>query len=195
MTQIFTEEGRAVPVTVIEAGPVTVTQVKDKEKDGYYSVQVAFGHKNKMGKALLGQIKKAGADALSPRWLKEFRLGESSELALGAKIDVSIFEEGEKVSVTGTSRGKGFQGVVKRHNFRGMPASHGHKGVTRASGSIGQRFPQHTLKGMRMAGRTGATKETTRNLKIVKVDPENNRLLVRGAVPGRRGSLLAIKSK
>ena len=194
MSQIFNEDGTVIPVTVIEAEPNTVTQIKTKEKDGYEAVQVGAGLKKKTNK---------------PRFSKEFNLenkgkkarGKASttlgdlQLAVGQKIDLSIFSEGDLVKVSGLSKGKGFAGVMKRHNFSGMPFSHGHHHVARHGGSIGQRFPQHTLKGMRMAGRMGGVKRTTRGLKIVKIDTENNLIAVKGAVPGNKGGLVIVQTQ
>lgn len=174
MSQVFEDDGTVVPVTVVEVQPNIVTQIKTKEKDGYEGVQLEIGTKNKN--------------------LKEFR-SVAGELKAGDKIDASIFNQGDLVKVTGMSKGKGFQGVVKRHGFSGMPASHGAHSVLRHAGSIGQRFPQHTLKGMRMAGRMGHDKVTTRGLKIVRVDAENGLLAIKGAVPGSRGQLLMIQSQ
>jgi len=186
MTQIFAEDGTVTPVTLIEAGPMTVTQIKNQEKDGYSSVQVGYGKTKKTNKAKSGHLKDLG----NLITLKEFQADQ--ELKRGDVIDASIFEEGDTVKVSGVSRGKGFTGAVKRHGFHGMPASHGHHHVLRHVGSIGQRFPQHTLKGMRMAGHMGNVRVTTRGLKIMKIDRENNLIAVRGAVPGRRGTLLEI---
>lgn len=175
MSQIFNDDGTVVPVTVIEVEPNTVTQVKTKEKDGYEAVQVEAKSSKRKAKK------------------KEFKTSE--ERKVGDKVDVSVFSEGDIVKVSGISKGKGFQGVMKRHGFHGMPFTHGHHHVARHAGSIGQRFPQHTLKGMRMAGRMGGAKATTRGLKIVKVDAESNLLAVKGAVPGNKGSLLIIQSQ
>ena len=186
MTQIFAEDGTVTPVTLIEAGPMTVTQIKNQEKDGYSSVQVGYGKTKKTNKAKSGHLKDLG----NLITLKEFQADQ--ELKRGDVIDASIFEEGDTVKVSGVSSGKGFTGAVKRHGFHGMPASHGHHHVLRHVGSIGQRFPQHTLKGMRMAGHMGNVRVTTRGLKIMKIDRENNLIAVRGAVPGRRGTLLEI---
>ncbi|MBI2674715.1 MAG: 50S ribosomal protein L3 [Candidatus Yanofskybacteria bacterium] len=182
MSQIFNEDGAVIPVTVIEAEPNVVTQVKTKDKDGYEAVQV----KSQKSK---GKNQK-----------KEFKIDQqpttnNQQPNVGDKIDVSVFSEGDIVKVSGVSKGKGFAGVMKRHNFSGMPFSHGHHHVARHGGSIGQRFPQHTLKGMRMAGRMGGVKATTRGLKVVKVDAENNLIAVKGAVPGNKGGLLAIQSQ
>ncbi len=191
MTQIFQDDGIAVPVTLIEAGPVAVTQVKTKEKDGYESVQVGYGKEKKPNKARAGHLKDLG----NLKYLREFKLGASSqklEAKRGDFYDVSNFNLGDVVKISGVSKGKGFQGVVKHHGFHGMPASHGHHHVLRHGGSIGQRFPQHTLKGMRMPGRMGGVRVTTRGLKIVSIDKENNLLAIKGAIPGRRGTLLEI---
>lgn len=186
MTQIFQDDGKVVPVTLIEAGPITVTQVKIKEKDGYEAVQVGYGKEKKPNKPKTGHLK----DLKSLKVLRETKIfGDKKR---GDKIGVSAFSTGEIVKISGVSKAKGFQGVVKRHGFHGMPASHGHHHVLRHGGSIGQRFPQHTLKGMRMAGRMGGVRVTTRGLKIMSIDEEKNLLAVRGAVPGRRGTLLEI---
>lgn len=188
MTQIFQDDGTVVPVTLIEAGPITITQVRTKDKDGYEAVQIGYGKEKKSGKSKSGHLK----DLPSLKYLKETKiLGDKKR---GDSIDVSSFSVGEIVKVSGFSKAKGFQGAVKRHGFHGMPASHGHHHVLRHVGSIGQRFPQHTLKGMRMAGRMGGVRITTRGLKIMNIDKENNLLAVRGAVPGRRGTLLEISS-
>lgn len=204
MTQVFEEDGKVVPVTVVEVGPNVVVQVRTKEKDGYEAVQVGTGTKKakNINKPTKGHLKDLGTF----RYLKEVRdkeskhiaIGESTEaltLKVGDTLDASVFAVGDKIKVTGISKGKGFQGVMKRHGFHGMPHSHGHHHVARHAGSIGQRFPQHTLKGMRMAGRMGHDQVTTRGLKIVRVDVENGLLAVKGAVPGNRGQLLIIQSQ
>ena len=177
MSQIFNEDGKVVPVTLIEAGPITITQLKTKEKDGYSAIQVGFETKTK------GGFKN----------LREFRIDKEDEYKEGDVIDVSSFNEKDKVAVSGVSRGHGFAGAMKRHNFKGMPASHGHKAVKRHVGSIGQRFPQRTLKGMRMAGHMGNANATIKNLTVAVVDKEKNMLLIRGAVPGVKGALLIVK--
>lgn len=174
------------PVTLVEAGPVTVTQVRTRENDGYQAVQIGYGNTKKANKPKTGHLK----DLPSLKTLKEFKV--EGEFKRGDSFDVSAFSAGDIVKVSGTSKGRGFQGAVKRHGFHGMPASHGHHHVMRHVGSIGQRFPQHTLKGMRMAGRMGSVRKTVRGLKIVLVDKENNLLALKGAVPGRRGTLLEI---
>lgn len=209
MSQVFAEDGRAVPVTVIEAGPCVVIQVRTQEKDGYDAIQIGLGVKRKVSKPLEGHFK--GLEKF--RWTREFKIsaeggsvsaGKNKEkkgkkedekgFKRGDKIDVSVFEEGEKVKVSGISKGKGFQGVVKRHGFHGGPASHGQKHTLRAPGSIGSAFPEKVFKGMRMAGRMGSERVSTKNLQVVKIDPENNLIAVKGAVPGNRGSLIEIRS-
>ena len=188
MSQIFKEDGTVIPVTVIEVEPNTVTQVKVKDKDGYEAVQIAAGTKKVINKAQRVHFKN-----LTPRFVKETKV--LTGVNVGDKLNVSMFSEGDIVKVSGVSKGKGFQGVVKRHGFSGMPFSHGHHHVLRHAGSIGQRFPQHTLKGMRMPGRMGYDKLTVRGLKVVAVDKENNILAIKGAVPGNRGSIVMIQSQ
>lgn len=184
MTQMFDESGKVIPVTLLEAGPVFVTQIKLKERDGYEAVQVGFGAKKKLG---------LPAQAGEFRWLREFR--DSAEgLNAGDRINVSVFEKGDVVDVTGYSKGRGFQGVVKRHGFHGGPKTHGTKHSHRAPGSIGATHPQHVIKGKRMAGHMGMRRVTTKNLTVIDVDPEKNTLSVKGAVPGSRGTLVMIKS-
>lgn len=185
MTRLFKEEGEVIPVTLIEAGPITVIQKKTVDKDGYEAVQVGFENVKKINKAKKGHLK----EQANFRILREFRNAEANQ---GEISDVSIFKEGDVVKISGLTKGRGFQGAVKRHGFKGMPASHGHHHVMRHVGSIGQRFPQHTLKGMRMAGRMGGQRQTTRGLTIISVDKENNLLAVKGAVPGRKGAILEI---
>src|SRR3989344_4255985 len=187
MSQIFEEDGLVVPVTVISAEPMKVTQLKSEDKEGYAAVQVGSGSKKKLSKPLQGHLKEPG----KLRHLKEVR--GQSDLKTGDVIDVSVFNPGDMVKVTGISKGKGFQGAMKRHGFHGMPASHGHKHVKRHVGSIGQRFPQHTLKGLRMAGRMGGDRVSVRGLSVVSIDKENNLLAVNGAVPGRKGTILEVK--
>ena len=191
MTQVFEEDGKVVPVTVVEVEPNVVVQVRTKEQDGYEAVQVGTGTRKakNIKKPQKGHFKDLG----NFKYLKEVR--GSQELKVGDKLDVSVFAVGDKIKVTGMSKGKGFAGVMKRHGFHGMPHSHGHHHVARHAGSIGHRFPQHTLPGMRMAGRMGTDKVTTRGLKIVRVDVENGLLAVKGAVPGNRGQLLIIQTQ
>lgn len=207
MSQVYAENGNIIPVTVIEAEPNTVLQVKNMVKDKYEAVQVGFGTKKEknINKQQKGHFKDIGNFAT----VKEFRFDkkgktsrgeeqeaiDSASLTVGQKIDVSVFAPGDAVKVTGMTKGRGFQGVVKRHGFHGAWASHGHHSVLRHAGSIGQRFPQHTLKGMRMPGRMGYDKLTVRGLKIIVVDKENNLLAIKGAVPGNIGGLLVIQSQ
>lgn len=189
MAQIFDGEGNVVPVTLIRATPNTVLQVKTKDKDGYEAIQVGFGQRRlkNIKKPQRGHFKELG----NFRYVREFR--GSGSLKLGDGVDVSFFKEGDVVKVSGISKGKGFQGVVKRHGFHGAPATHGTKHAHRQPGSIGATWPQRVIKGMRMAGRMGGDRVSVRNLKVVKVDVESNMLAVKGAVPGRRGTLLEIR--
>jgi large subunit ribosomal protein L3 len=184
MSQIFNEKGDVVPVTLIEAGPCQVTQLKTKEKDGYEALQIGFKKIEKKKK-----IKKPMKEKPF-RFLREFRDGEYK---VGDMIDVSIFQEGEKVKVSGISKGKGFQGGVKRWGFSGRNATHGVKHEHRTLGSTGGRFPQRVIKGRKMPGRMGYDRVTVKNLDIVKIDKENNLLVVKGAIPGRRGTLLEVR--
>ncbi|OGN02135.1 MAG: 50S ribosomal protein L3 [Candidatus Yanofskybacteria bacterium RIFCSPHIGHO2_01_FULL_43_42] len=194
MSQIFKEDGTVIPVTVIEAEPNMITQIKTKEKDGYEAVQVGVGLKKKTNKPKFSKEFNLENKGTKARGKASTTLGDL-QLAVGQKIDLSIFSEGDVVKISGLSKGKGFQGVVKRHGFSGMPFSHGHHHVLRHGGSIGQRFPQHTLKGMRMAGRMGGVRATTRGLKVVKVDAENNLIAVKGAVPGHKGGLVIVQTQ
>lgn len=194
MTEYFSEDGVVIPVTVISAGPVTVTKIFEKSKDGYSAVQVGFGDgkKKNINKAQAGVMK----DKLF-RTLKEFRLKptDSSDVKIGDVIDVSSFNEGEILQVSSVSKGKGFQGVVKRHGFAGGPRTHGQKHSEREPGSIGGGLRTHVPKGMRMAGRMGSDRITQKNLKVVFVDKENNLMLIKGAITGRRGSLVEIVAR
>ncbi|RLD14958.1 50S ribosomal protein L3 [candidate division KSB1 bacterium] len=196
MTQIFDNDGLVVPVTVIKAGPCYVTQIKTKEKDGYDAVQLAFldAKEKRVTKPLKGHFEKAG---VSPkRFIVEFDFGQDHGLNVGDKVSVDILKEGTLVKVSGTSKGKGFQGVVKRHHFNGGPKTHGQSDRWRAPGSIGQSsYPSRVFKGMRMAGRMGGKRSTLKNVKVVKVDAENNLLFLKGAVPGSRNSLVEIVTK
>lgn len=197
MSQVFEEDGKVVPVTVVEVEPNVVVQIRTKEKDGYEAVQIGTGTRKakNINKPQKGHFKDLG----NFRDLKEFRSTrnwklETGNFKAGDKMDVSVFAVGDKVKVAGVSKGKGFAGAMKRHGFHGMPHSHGHHHVARHAGSIGQRFPQHTLKGMRMAGRMGHDQITTRGLRIVRVDAENGLLAIKGAIPGNRGGLIKIES-
>lgn len=189
MSQIFTEDGIAVPVTLLSAGPVVVTQVKTDEKDGYEAVQVGYGVKNprNINKAQKGHFKGLG----NFRYVKEFRTAPG-EMKVGDSFDVSSFEPGDVVEVSGVSKGKGFQGVVKRHGFHGGPRTHGQKHSEREPGSIGATGPQRVFKGTRMGGRMGADRVTVKRLKVVAIDKENNVMAVSGAIPGRRGTVIEI---
>lgn len=193
MTSLFDTDGNLVGCTVIEAGPNVVTHIKTKDKDGYESVQLAYGERKEKNTpaAALGHYKKAGTTPkVKAHEFKEFEQG----LKLGDKVDASIFEEGTFVTVTGKSKGKGFQGVVKRHGFSGVGQNtHGQHDRSRAPGSLGgSSYPSRVFRGLRMAGRTGGTQETTENLKVVKVDMEKNLVVVKGAVPGAKGSYVII---
>lgn len=192
MTQFFTEEGLVVPATIVSVPEATVTQIKTVEKDGYDAVQIASGERKEknIAKPQQGHFQKLG----NFQFVKEFK-SSGFEGKVGDTLSVDIFEAGDMVTVSGTSKGKGFQGVVKRHNFSGAPTSHGHRHDTRRPGSIGAGGPQRVFKGTRMAGRTGFDRVTVKNLEIVAVDAKNNQLLVKGAVPGRRGMMLEIVSK
>jgi len=189
MSQIFNEKGNQIPVTLIEAGPCFVTQIKTKEKEKYVALQIGFGKIEKAKK-----IKKT-MKGKEFKYLREFRVDESGikNYELGNKINVSIFKEGDAVSISGISKGKGFAGAVKRWKVAGFPKTHGTKHGLRSIGSIGSTTPSRVIKGKKMAGRMGGERVTVKNLEIVKVDPENNMIAVQGAVPGRRGTLLEIK--
>jgi large subunit ribosomal protein L3 len=197
MTQIFREDGTVVPVTVIEAGPCKVTAVRDPERDGYAAVQLAFGEapEGKLTRAELGHLKKAGAGAL--RHLAEFRdedLGAEEGPKIGDDVTVESFEEGQRVKVSGTSIGKGFQGGIKRHNFSRGPVSHGSHNV-RAPGSIGaSAYPARVFKGMGMPGQMGSKRVTQRGLEVAGVDADRNLLLIKGSVPGSRDAILEVRS-
>ena len=191
MTRIFTESGAAVPVTVIEATPNRVTQLKTQDVDGYSAVQVTTGTRrpNRVTKPEAGHFAKAGVDAGRGLW--EFRLGDGEEPAfeVGGEIKVDLFEAGQHVDVRGVSKGKGFQGGVKRHNFATQDATHGNSKSHRAPGSIGQnQSPGRVFKGKKMAGQMGNKRMTEQNLQVVRVDAERNLILIRGAVPGATGS-------
>jgi large subunit ribosomal protein L3 len=195
MTSIFGADGRNVPCTVVEAGPCVITQVKTVEKDGYAAYQLAYGDKKEKSttKAMLGHFKKAGT---SPkRKLTEFKEFEEGALNLGDTVTVEIFQEGEFVDVVGISKGKGFQGVVKRHGFSGVGGqTHGQHNRLRAPGSLGaSSFPSRVFKGMRMGGQTGNVRIKAVNLQILKVFPEQNLLVVKGSVPGAKGSFVIVE--
>lgn len=188
MSQMFDKNGKLTPVTLLAVGPCYVLQKKNIEKEGYNALQIGFKKiekKSKIGKSMKGKEYK---------FIKECRTPEASLLNVGDEINSSIFEEGQIIKVSGRSKGKGFQGGVKRHGFKGkLSATHGNKHEHRTIGSTGQRFPQHVIKGRRMPGRMGFDNVTVKNLKIMKVDKENNLLVIKGAVPGTTRTLLEIR--
>ena len=193
MTQIIGEDGRVTPITLIQAGPVTVTQVRTIETDGYNAVQVAYGAGKNLSKAVAGHVKSA---KVTPKHIREFRVKELPEgLKVGDAIDVNTFELGELVQATGTSKGKGFAGTVKRHNFNTSAKSHGGNGVVRRVGSIGSMYPQKVLKGKKMPGRMGHDQVTVKNLAVAYIDAESNLIGLKGAVPGPRKGLVVIGGK
>ncbi len=194
MTQVFDSEGLVVPVTVVQAEPNTVTQVKTPETDGYTAVQLAYGSKKRVTKPVAGHLAKAGVEAA--RVLAELRLAAGSELPeLGSTVTVEAFAAGEVIDVTGTSKGKGYAGVMKRHNFSGMGDGHGVKKKNRHPGSVGMAStPGRTFRGMKMAGRMGGERVTVQNLEVVDIDTEHQLILVKGAVPGSDGQVVFIKS-
>ena len=193
MTQIISKDGVAVPVTLIQAGPMTVTQVKTVDTDGYTAVQVAYGEGKNLSKAVAGHTKPAGS---TPKHIREFRVTELPEgLSVGSTYNVSTFALGDIVDATGTSKGKGFAGTVKRHNFATTRHTHGGKMYIRKPGSIGSMFPQKVFKGKRMAGRMGHDRVTVKNLVVAYVDPINNLIGLRGAVPGPKKGLIIIGGK
>ena len=196
MTRVFSDDGHSVPVTVLEAGPCSVVQVKEPGHDGYSAVQIGFGarkHK-RSSKAELGHAAAAGLDA-APRLLREFRPAEGESYERGQELTVGMFEEGQMVRVTGVSKGRGFQGAVKRHGFAGRPASHGHP-MSRNPGSMGPGTdPSRVIKGKKLPGRMGGKRRTIRNLKVVRVDSDRHLLFVRGGVPGSRNSYVLIRKR
>ena len=196
MTRVFTEEGDSIPVTVIEATPNRVTQVKSGDTDGYRALQVTMGSKRAglVNKPQAGHFAKAGVEAGEGLWELRLDGDEASDLEAGAEIGVDQFEAGQKVDVTGISKGKGFAGTVKRHNFRTQDASHGNSLSHRAPGSIGQnQTPGRVFKGKKMAGHMGDERVTTQNLEIVRVDAERHLLLVKGAIPGAAGGAVSVR--
>lgn len=189
MSQIWKDD-KVIPVTLVQAGPITVTQVRTKEKDGYEAIQVGFdATKKKLNKPTKGHLKNLG----NFRYLKEFKF-QSTNFKVGDVLDVSQFQEGEKIKVSGLNKGRGFQGVVKRYGFHGGPKTHGQKDRLRAPGSIGATAPQRVMLGRKMAGRMGQERTTIKNSEIAEIDKENNVLMLKGAVPGMKGTLLEIRS-
>jgi large subunit ribosomal protein L3 len=193
MTRIFNEEGIQVPVTVIEAGPCPVVQVRSEERDGYEAVQLGFGAQKakRTTRAEMGHAAKAGLEA-APRLMREFPVENGDEYEVGQELTVELFEPGDRVKVTGRSKGRGFQGVVKRYGFAGRPASHGHP-MSRTPGSIGPGTdPSRVIKGKKLPGRMGGARTTIQNMQIVRVDGERNLLFLKGGVPGTRDSYVLI---
>ena len=193
MTQFFSENGDVVPVTVIKTPGVVITQVRTKEKDGYTAVQVGFGTRKEknLSKSVVGHTKDLGNFAD----IREFRLEDTGEMKRGDKIEITTFAPGDIVEVSAISKAKGFQGVVKRYGFKGGPRTHGQSHSERAPGSIGAVWPQRVIKGKRMGGRMGGDRITIKNLEVAGVDQDNGFLLIKGAVPGRRGTIVEVRSK
>jgi large subunit ribosomal protein L3 len=190
MTQLFHENGEAVTITAIEAGPCFVTQIKSKGKDGYNAIQLGFGEAKRLDKPQKGHLRGIG----KVRYLREFRTEDVNSIKCGDRVDISFLKAGDLVNVSGISKGRGFAGVVKRHHFAGGPKTHGQSDRHRAPGSIGATTsPGRVLKGKRMAGHMGNRKVTVRNLEVIRSDPNNNLLLVKGAVPGAKKGLLIIE--
>ena len=196
MTQVYNEKGILIPVTVIQAGPCVVVDVKTEEKDGYCALQLGFGRRKvkNVEKPLLGHYKKSGADNNPPAIVREIRLAEEPKVELGSEVKADIFSAEEYLDVTGTTKGRGFQGVVKRWNFAGGRYSHG-GGWKRKPGSVGCReWPAHVIKGKKMPGQMGNVRRTIQNLQVVKVNAEDSLLFVKGAVPGPTGGIVLVKS-
>lgn len=190
MTSIINKDGQLLPVTLVQAGPVTVTQVKSTETDGYEAVQVGFGETKRLSKAQAGHAKAA---KISPRHVREFRATAEPELSVGDQLDVTIFNPGDQVKVTGTSKGKGFAGTIKRHNFNRQRKTHGGKGNTRRPGSIGSMYPQKIFKGKRMAGRMGGVKSSVINQTVAFVDGDKHLLGITGVVPGPNRGVVTVE--
>ena len=195
MTQIIGESGEVTPVTILQAGPCTVTQIKTVDTDGYNAVQVGYGQGKNLSKSVSGHVKKAGEN-VSPKVLQEFRVSEIPEgMKLGDSLTVESFKLGDKVAVTGTSKGKGYAGTVKRHNFNESRNTHGFKGNIRRVGSIGSMYPQKVFKGKKMPGRMGHDRVTVKNLVVAYIDVENNVIGLKGAVPGPRKGIVSVEGK
>ena len=192
MSQIYRDDGQVVPVTVIEAGPCSVTQIKTAESDGYAAVQLGFGQVKRLNKPRAGHLKNIGLI----RYLREVQADDVNEFQVGQRIGVDIFQPGERVDIIGRSKGRGFAGVMKRHGFHGGPRTHGQSDRARAPGSIGGgTTPGKVFKGMKMAGHMGNERVTVKNLEVVRVDPERNLLLLKGGVPGAPNGLLMIRKR
>lgn len=193
MSRIFKDE-KMIPVSLILAEPCLLIQIKTQDKDGYQAVQIGSGERKKISKSLRGHLNKAGKSIKNIKNIFEFRVKDVKEYKVGKEIKVTLFKEGDKVNISGISKGKGFTGVVKRHGFHGAPATHGHRHDQRAPGSIGSAFPEHVFKGVRMAGRSGYAKSTVKNLEVVKIEENKNLMAVKGSVPGAKNSLLRIEA-
>ena len=194
MTQIIGEDGIVTPVTIVQAGPATVTQIKTVESDGYNAVQLGYGQGKNLSKSVSGHVKKAGEN-LSPKVLKEFRTEGEPEVKVGDSLTVESFNLGDKVTVTGTSKGKGYAGTVKRWNFNESRNTHGFKGNIRRVGSIGSMYPQKVFKGKKMPGRMGHDQVTVKNLIVAYIDKENNIIGLKGAVPGPKKGIVTVEGK
>ena len=192
MTQIIGEDGLVTPVTILQAGPITATQIKTVDTDGYNAVQFGYGQGKNLSKSVTGHAKKA---SVTPKILKEFRTDSAADLKIGDSISVEAFEVGDKVTVTGTSKGKGFAGTVKRWNFQESRNTHGFKGDIRKVGSIGSMYPQKVFKGKRMPGRMGHDQVTVKNLIVAYIDKENNLIGLKGAVPGPKKGIVTVEGK
>ncbi len=197
MKSLFDEKGNYIPITVLFVGPQIITQIKTVEKDGYDSAQIGAtigdSKKKSKKKSFIEHLKKAGDEARVVRSLTEMRAQNISDFSLGQKFDASFLKKGDMVTISSTSKGKGFQGVVKRHGFKGQGPSHGHKDQARKPGSIGTTAPQRVMKGRKMAGRMGGERVTVKDLKVVDVIPEKNTVLVKGSVPGARNTIVEIR--
>lgn len=189
MTQVFSEKGTVIPVTLLSAGPCVVTQVKTDETDGYSAVQLGYGEAKKLAKPQVGHVKKSGA---TPKTLSEFRIEDEDDMPkVGDSITAEVFSVGDTITVSGVSKGKGFAGTIKRHNFARGPKTHGSHNY-RAPGSIGAGYPQHVFKGQKMAGHMGNAQVTTKNLTVAHVDAKNNIIGIKGAIPGPKKSIVRI---
>lgn len=192
MTQIIGDDGTVTPVTLVLAGPCTVTQVKSVEKDGYNAVQLGYGQGKNLSNAVSGHVKAA---KVTPKVMHEVRVDELPELAVGDKVTTEVFSVGDVIDATGTSKGKGFAGTIKRHNFHRGRKTHGGNGHVRKPGSIGSMYPQHVLKGKKMAGQMGGERVTVKNLTVAYIDADKNLIGVKGALPGPRKSIVVLNGK
>ncbi|MGI5841045.1 MAG: 50S ribosomal protein L3 [Patescibacteria group bacterium] len=193
MSNQYSQDGKRMSVTVLKAEPLRVTQLKSDDKDGYTAVQIAFGQRKRQSKAIESKLKKVNVDGI-PKGFKEFNILNQDDVKIGSEIKVdSVFSVGDIVNVTGTSKGRGFAGVIKRHNFQRQPVTGGQSDRTRAPGSIGAQTPGKVLKGKKMPGHLGNATKTVTNLKVISVDPERNEIVISGSVPGARNSWVTIK--